>query len=72
MLLRERGQVKLDDPICAFIPGLHDDVAKATLAEVMSHSAGLTRDGAAGDEFTGVGRFVDRDELLRLGQAACC
>ncbi len=44
MLLRERGRLKLDDTIGAFIPGLHDDVAQATLAQVMSHSAGLTRD----------------------------
>jgi CubicO group peptidase (beta-lactamase class C family) len=50
MLLRERGRVKLDDTIGAFIPGLHHDVAQATLAQVMSHSAGLTRDGRAGNQ----------------------
>ena len=64
MLLRERGRVKLDDPIGAFIQGLHDDVAKATLAQVMSHSAGLTRDGNAGNQFTGFRPFLDKAELL--------
>jgi CubicO group peptidase (beta-lactamase class C family) len=56
--------VKLDDTIGAFIPGLHDDVAKATLAQVMSHSAGLTRDGDAGNQFTGYRPFLDKAELL--------
>ena len=64
MLLRERGRLKLDDAIGAFIPGLHDDVAQATLAQVMSHSAGLTRDGAAGNQFTGFRPFLDQAELL--------
>jgi CubicO group peptidase (beta-lactamase class C family) len=64
MLLRERGRVKLDDTIGAFIPGLHDHVAKATLAQVMSHSAGLTRDGTAGNQFTGFRPFLDKAELF--------
>jgi len=64
MLLRERGRLKLDDAIGAFIPGLHGDVARATLAQVMSHSAGLTRDGGAGNQFTGFRPFLDRAELL--------
>ena len=64
MLLRERGRLRLDDPIGAFIPGLHDDVAKATLAQVMSHSAGITRDGDAGNQFTGFRPFLDKAELL--------
>ena len=64
MLLRERGRLELDDAIGAFIPGLHDDVAQATLAQVMSHSAGLTRDGAAGNQFTGFRPFLDQAELL--------
>ena len=64
MLLRERGRLKLDDTIGAFISGLHDDVAQATLAQVMSHSAGLTRDGNAGNQFTGFRPFLDKAELL--------
>src|ERR1700761_6361394 len=64
MLLRERGRLKLDDTIGAFIPGLHHDVARATLAQVMSHSAGLTRDGSAGNQFTGFRPFLDKAELL--------
>ncbi len=64
MLLRERGRLKLDDTIGTFIPGLHDDVAQATLAQVMSHSAGLTRDGNAGNQYAGLRPFVDKAELL--------
>jgi CubicO group peptidase (beta-lactamase class C family) len=64
MLLRERGLVKLDDTIGAFVPGLHDDVAQATLAQVMSHSAGLTRDGGAGNQFAGLRPFIEKAELL--------
>jgi CubicO group peptidase (beta-lactamase class C family) len=64
MLLREQGRLKLDDTIGAFIPGLHDDVAHATLAQVMSHSAGLTRDGNAGNQFAGLRPFADKAELL--------
>jgi CubicO group peptidase (beta-lactamase class C family) len=64
MLLREQGQLKLDDAIGAFVPDLHEDVARATIAQVMSHSAGLTRDGEAGNQFAGFRPFVDRDELL--------
>jgi CubicO group peptidase (beta-lactamase class C family) len=64
MLLREQGRLKLDDAIGTFIPGLHDDVARATIAQVMSHSAGLTRDGDAGNQFAGFRPFVDKAELL--------
>jgi CubicO group peptidase (beta-lactamase class C family) len=64
MLLREQGRLKLDDTIGAFISGLHDDVARATLAQVMSHSAGLTRDGNAGNQYSGVRPFADKAEIL--------
>ncbi len=64
MLLRESGRLKLDDTVGAFVPGLHDDVAQATLAQVMSHTAGLTRDGNAGNQFAGLRPFADKAELL--------
>jgi CubicO group peptidase (beta-lactamase class C family) len=64
MLLREQGRLKLDDPVGDFIPNLNEDVASATVAQIMSHSAGLTRDGEAGNQFAGFRPFVDKAELL--------
>jgi CubicO group peptidase (beta-lactamase class C family) len=64
MLLRERGQLKLDDKVGAFIAGLHDGVAQATIAQLMSHTAGLTRDGNAGNQYAGVRPFADKAEIL--------
>ena len=64
MLLRERGQLKLDDKVGAFITDLHDDVAQATIPQLMSHTAGLIRDGNAGNQYTGLRPFADKAEIL--------
>jgi CubicO group peptidase (beta-lactamase class C family) len=45
MKLRERGSIKLDDAVGQYVTGLHRDVAQATIAQVLSHSAGIIRDG---------------------------
>jgi hypothetical protein len=58
------GPIQTRDSVGAFIPDLHDDVARATIAQVMSHSAGLTRDGEAGNQFSGLRPFVDQAEVL--------
>jgi len=52
--LVEAGTLRLDDKVGSFVPGLHPDTAAATIAQVLSHSAGLTRDGVD------AGYFVDR------------
>ena len=52
--LRERGKLRLDDPAGRFVDGLNAAVAGVTVAQLLSHSAGLIRDG--GDS----GQFVDR------------
>ncbi|MGB9367110.1 MAG: serine hydrolase domain-containing protein [Xanthobacteraceae bacterium] len=54
MRLREQGKLKLDDIAGQFVEGLHRDVARVTIAQLLSHSAGLIRDG---DD---AGQFVDR------------
>ncbi len=46
MLLRERGQLRLDDPAGRHVEGLPEALATATLAQLLSHAAGLSRDGA--------------------------
>ncbi|MFL5085450.1 MAG: serine hydrolase domain-containing protein [Xanthobacteraceae bacterium] len=43
--LRERGKLKLDDPAGQFVAGLNRAVARATIAQLLSHGAGLIRDG---------------------------
>jgi len=54
MRLREQGKLKLDDTAGQFVDDLHRDVARVTVAQLLSHSAGLIRDG--GDS----GFFADR------------
>jgi D-alanyl-D-alanine carboxypeptidase len=43
--LREQGRLKLDDRLGQYVGGLHPSVAQATLAQLLSHTAGLIRDG---------------------------
>ena len=45
MKLREAGRLRLDDPVGEHVAGLHGDVAAATVGQVLSHAAGLFRDG---------------------------
>lgn len=45
MKLREQGRLKLDDTAGQHVPGLHPEVASATVAQLLSHTAGLFRDG---------------------------
>ena len=45
MKLRERGKLRLDDPAGRFVRDLHPKVARTTIAQLLSHSAGLVRDG---------------------------
>jgi len=56
--LREQGKLKLDDPAGRFVDGLHKAVARATIAQLLSHSAGLIRDGSD------AGFYVDRRPFL--------
>ena len=64
MLLREQGKIGLDDKIGQYVPGLHKDLAKARISELLSHSAGVTRDGADSGQFTDRRPFLSRAELL--------
>jgi CubicO group peptidase (beta-lactamase class C family) len=64
MLLRERKKLRLDDEAGAFVPGLHPDIAQATLSQLLSHTAGIVRDGPDSGQFTAQRSFLSRDELL--------
>jgi CubicO group peptidase (beta-lactamase class C family) len=64
MLLREQGRLSLDDAIGRYVPGLHPDVAAATLTQLLSHSAGVTRDGTRTGQFSDRHPFASREEVL--------
>ena len=58
MRLRELGRLQLDDPVGRHVKRLHPAVAQATITQLLSHSAGLIRDG------TDAGQWQDRRPFL--------
>ena len=54
MMLREAGRIRLDDTAGQHVKGLHRGVAEATIAQLLSHTGGLLRDGLD------AGYFADR------------
>lgn len=62
--LAEAGRLRLDDAAGTYVPGLHADVAEATLTQLLSNSAGLVRDGADSGQFFDRRPYRRRDELL--------
>jgi CubicO group peptidase (beta-lactamase class C family) len=64
MKLREQRQLRLDDPVGQYVKGLHPQVSEATFAQVLSHSAGLTRDGADSGQFIDSRPYLTKGELL--------
>jgi D-alanyl-D-alanine carboxypeptidase len=64
MKLREQGRLRLDDRIGAFVPGLHPRVAEVTLAQLLSHTGGLVRDGADAGQWAERRPFLDAQEML--------
>ncbi|MBT2326032.1 beta-lactamase family protein [Variovorax paradoxus] len=64
MLLREQGKIGLDDPIGRYVAGLHKDLASARIGELLSHGAGVIRDGADSGQFLDRRPFLSRAELL--------
>jgi CubicO group peptidase (beta-lactamase class C family) len=69
MKLREQGKLQLDDRIGRFVPDLHPAIARATIAQLLSHTAGIFRDGTDNGRWQGRKPFPDHAELaadLRL------
>lgn len=62
--LVEQGRLSLDSTAGSFVDGLHPDVAAVTLRQLLSHGAGLTRDGDNAGFFGDVRPFLNKDELL--------
>src|SRR6516225_6875412 len=63
MKLREAGKLGLDDHIGKHVEGLHPAVAEATIAQLLSHSAGIVRDGSDTAPWQDRRQFFDADEL---------
>jgi CubicO group peptidase (beta-lactamase class C family) len=61
--LREQRKLRLDDPVGQHVDGLHPRVAEATLAQVLSHSAGLMRDGLDAGQFIEARPYLNAREL---------
>ncbi len=68
--LREQGKLKLDDPVGQFVGKLHKTVATSTISQLLSHSAGLIRDGDDAGQFMDRRPFLSTDELMAALQAA--
>jgi CubicO group peptidase (beta-lactamase class C family) len=63
MKLREKGRLRLDDRIGQYVEGLHRDIAEATIAQILSHTAGLVRDGWDSGQWADRRPFLDEQEL---------
>jgi CubicO group peptidase (beta-lactamase class C family) len=64
MKLRERGKLKLDDPIGDHVAKLNSAIARATIGQVLSHSAGITRDGRDVGQYDGRRPYLTAKEVL--------
>ena len=69
MKLREQGKLRLDDPVGQYVRGLHPRIAETPVAQLLSHSAGLTRDGDDEGYFTDRRAYLDKRELLAALQS---
>jgi CubicO group peptidase (beta-lactamase class C family) len=63
MRLREQDRLRLDDPVGQYVPGLHPAVAQVTIAQLLSHSAGIIRDGADTGQWVERRPFADADKI---------
>jgi CubicO group peptidase (beta-lactamase class C family) len=68
--LREQGRLKLDDAVGQFEGRLHPAVGRATIAQLLSHSAGLIRDGDDAGQFVDRRPFLSTEELMAALGAA--
>ncbi|GAA1346817.1 serine hydrolase domain-containing protein [Falsarthrobacter nasiphocae] len=67
--LFERGVLRLDDRLDAWLPELADSpLGEATISELLSHTAGVTRDSMDSD-FWSLGRpFPSREEIIEIAR----
>jgi D-alanyl-D-alanine carboxypeptidase len=63
MRLVESGRLRLDDKAGSYITGLQADTAATTIAQLLTHTAGLTRDGDDAGQWLMRRPFLDAAEL---------
>lgn len=63
MKLREQGALRLDDPAGRYVDGLHPRIAEATVAQLISHGAGIIRDGRDAGQWQDRRPFLNAREL---------
>jgi CubicO group peptidase (beta-lactamase class C family) len=63
MKLREQGKLQLDDRAGRYVRGLHPEIARATIAQLLSHTAGIFRDGTDNGHWQGRKPFPDAAQL---------
>lgn len=69
MRLQEQGRLRLDDTVGDHVPALADShVADRTLRDLLSHSAGLTRDSDDSRWWRLSTPFADRARLLQIAR----
>jgi D-alanyl-D-alanine carboxypeptidase len=68
--LREEGKLSLDDRAGRYVDGLHPTIAGATIAQLLSHSAGIVRDGLDSRQWQDVRPFLSEAELRADLEAA--
>ena len=64
MKLREQGKLKLDDAIADYVAGVGRKTGRATIAQALSHSAGITRDGPDCGQYDGRRPYLGAREVL--------
>ena len=70
MKLVDAGKLRLDDRVDTYVEGLHPQTAAATLRQLLSHSAGVVRDGVDAGQWQMRRPFLDVAELrAALAQA---
>jgi D-alanyl-D-alanine carboxypeptidase len=63
MKLREAGRLRLDDAVGQYVDGLAPAIAGATVAQLLSHTAGICRDGTDAAQWSDRGPFLDETAL---------
>ena len=64
--LRERKKLGLDDPVGKHVRGLHRGVAEVRLSQLLSHGAGITRDGDDAGWFVGRKPYPDKAKMMEI------
>lgn len=61
--MRGEGKLSLDDRVGRYVQGLHPAIAEATITQLLSHSAGIVRDGTDSGQWQDARPFLDDLEL---------